>query len=200
MRLTTLRATLAVLALLTLISGGWALAQIFGVGPYAGGTLTIVYRLTDRENDPSPGTLTLKVTPEGNKFRVTETFDLLAERDQLSVLVFSHGFAHVPKGLLDMTPISALDTRPVEPNREILLPEGAKLVTRGEVTIAGVKAVEGTYTHPKFEDQRAIIAISDLESRKILPYPPLLRIEKKEGDKWIVTALTELLSVNQTRP
>ncbi len=198
MRLATLRTALVVLTLLT--SGGWALAQIFGVGPYAGGTLTIVYRLTDKENDPSPGTLTLRVVPEGNKFRVMETFELLAERDQLSILVFSHGFAHVPKGLLDMTPISALDTREVQPNREILLPEGAKLVTRGEVTIAGVKAVEGTYTHPKFEDQRAIIAISDLESRKILPYPPLLRIEKKEGDKWTLTALTELLSVTQTKP
>jgi hypothetical protein len=195
-----LRNTLAVLMLLALISGGWALAQIFGIGPYAGGTLNIVYRLTDRENDPSPGTLTLKVVPEGNKFRVTETFELLAERDQLSVLVFSHGFAHVPKGLIDVTPLSALDTREVLPNREILLPEGAKIVTRSEVTIGGVKAVEGTYTHPKFEDQRAIIAISDLESRKILPYPPLLRIEKREGDKWIVTAMTELLSVSQTRP
>lgn len=198
MKFYRLRALLVVLALLTFISGGWALAQIFGVGPYTGGTMTIVYRLTDKENDPSPGTLTLKVVPEGGKFKVTETFELLAERDQLSVLVFSHGFAHVPKGLLDMTPISALDTRAVEPNKEILLPEGAKLVTRGEVTIAGVKAVEGTYTHPKFEDQRAIVAISDLESRKILPYPPLLRIEKKEGDKWIVTALTELLSVSRT--
>ncbi|MCI2429942.1 hypothetical protein LM602_01350 [Candidatus Acetothermia bacterium] len=195
-----LRNTLAVLMLLTLISGGWALAQILGIGPYAGGTLTVVYRMTDKENDPSPGTMTLKIVPEGGKFKVTETFEVLAERDQLTVLVFSHGFAHVPKGALDVTPISALDTREVLPNREILLPEGAKLVTRGEVTIGGVKAVEGTYTHPKFEDQRAIIAISDLESRKILPYPPLLRIEKREGDRWIVTALTELLSVSQTRP
>jgi hypothetical protein len=62
-----------------------------------------------------------------------------------------------------------------------LLPEGAKLVTSEEVVIGGVKAVKGIYTHPKFEDQRAIVAISDLESRKILPYPPLLRIEKKRG-------------------
>lgn len=192
-----LHAAFAVLTLFMLIGGGWALAQIFGIGPYSGGTLTAVYRLTNMENDPSPATLTLKIVPEGSKFRVTETFELSAERDQLQVMVFSHGFAHVPRGYLDMTPISALDTREVLPNREILLPDGAKLVTRGEIVISGIKAVEGTYTHPKFEDQRAIIAISDLESRKILPYPPLLRIEKKEGDKWMLIALTELVSVER---
>lgn len=192
-----LHAALAVLMVLAVLGGSWALAQVFGIGPYSGGTLTVTYRLTNMENDPSPATLTLKVTPEGSKFRVTETFELLAERDQLQVLVFSHGFAHVPKGYLDMTPISALDTRVVEPNKEIILPEGAKLITSEEVVIGGVKAVKGVYTHPKFEDQRAIIAISDLESRKILPYPPLLRIEKREGDKWTLVALTELVSVER---
>lgn len=192
-----LHVTSVAVMLLTLIGGGWALAQIFGIGPYTGGTLTAIYRLTNMENDPSPATLTLKIVSEGSKFRVTETFELLAERDQLQVMVFSHGFAHVPKGYLDMTPISALDTREVQPNKEILLPEGAKLVTSEEVVIGGVKAVKGVYTHPKFEDQRAIIAISDLESRKILPYPPLLRIEKKDGDKWALVALTELVSVER---
>jgi hypothetical protein len=192
-----LHATFAGLTLLMLIGGGWALAQVFGIGPYSGGTLTAVYRLTNMENDPSPATLTLKIVPEGSKFKVTETFELLADSAQLQVLVFSHGFAHVPKGYLDMTPISALDTREVAPNKEILLPEGAKLVTSEEVVIGGVKAVKGIYTHPKFEDQRAIVAISDLESRKILPYPPLLRIEKKEGDKWTLVALTELVSVER---
>ncbi|MCS7197909.1 MAG: hypothetical protein NZ930_04425 [Candidatus Bipolaricaulota bacterium] len=193
------RLHIALIALLfvALVGGSLVLAQIFGIGPYTGGSLTIIYRLTNMENDPSPGMLTLKIVPEGSKFRVTETFELLAERDQLQVMVFSHGFAHVPKGYLDMTPLSALDSREVQPNREILLPEGAKLVTSEEVIIAGVKAVKGVYTHPKFEDQRAIIAISDLESRKILPYPPLLRIEKKEGDKWALVALTELISVER---
>jgi hypothetical protein len=192
-----LHATFAGLTLLMLIGGGWALAQVFGIGPYSGGTLTVIYRLTNMENDLSPATLTLKIVPEGSKFKVTETFELLADSAQLQVLVFSHGFAHVPKGYLDMTPISALDNREVQPNREILLPEGAKLVTSEEVVIGGVKAVKGIYTHPKFEDQRAIVAISDLESRKILPYPPLLRIEKKEGDKWTLVALTELVSVER---
>jgi hypothetical protein len=193
-----LHATFAGLTLLMLIGGGWALAQVFGIGPYSGGTLTAVYRLTNMENDPSPATLTLKIVPEGSKFKVTETFELLADSAQLQVLVFSHGFAHVPKGYLDMTPISALETiGRSQPNREILLPEGAKLVTSEEVVIGGVKAVKGIYTHPKFEDQRAIVAISDLESRKILPYPPLLRIEKKEGDKWTLVALTELVSVER---
>lgn len=198
-KMQTIRVAVTVLALLVLVSSGWALAQIFGIGPYTGGTLTVVYRLTNMEPDPSPGTLTLKIVPEGTRFRVSETFELLADAGQLQVLVFSHGFVHVPKGYLDMTPLSALDTREVLPNREILLPEGAKLVTRGEVVIGGVKAVEGTYTHPKFEDQRAIVAISDVESRKILPYPPLLRIERQEGGKWALIALTELVSVKQER-
>lgn len=74
-----LHVALAALILLMLVGGGWALAQIFGIGPYTGGTLTVVYRLTNMENDPSPATLTLKIVPEGSKFRITEAFELLAE-------------------------------------------------------------------------------------------------------------------------
>ncbi len=187
-----------VMALVLLTGGAWAIAQIIGIGPYTGGNLTVVYRLTNMENDPSPGTLTLKIVPEGSKFRVSENFELLAEKDQIQVLAFSHGFVHTPKGYLDMTPITALDTKEIAPNKEILLPDGAKLVTQEEVTIGGVKAVKGTYTHPKFEDQRALLAISDVESRKILPYPPLLRIERQEGGKWALIALTELVSASKT--
>lgn len=200
LKVQAVRATTIMLALLILAGGGWTLGQIFGIDPYGGGTLNIVYRLTKQENDPNPGTLTLNIAPEGSKYKVTESFEMLAPADQLQILVFSHGFAHVPKGFLDMTPIAALDTKPVEPNKEIFLPDGAKLVTQEEVTIGGVKAVKGVYTHPKFEDQRAIIAISDLESRKILPYPPLLRVEKQEQGNWNLVAQTELLSLSQSNP
>lgn len=186
------------MALLVIAGGGWAVGQIFGLAPYGSGTLEVTYLLTNQENDPNPGTLTLKIEPNGDKFKVTENFEMLAAANELQVLVFSHGFAHVPPGYLDITPISALDTKPVEPNKEIFLPDGAKLVTQEEVTIGGVKAVKGIYTHPKFDDQRAIIAIGDLDSRKILPYPPLLRIEKQVNGQWILVALTELLSVSQS--
>lgn len=195
----TFRVVSVVVMLLMLAGGGWTLGQIFGVGTFTGGALAVKYRLTNSENDPSPGTLTLNIAPAaGGKFQVTETFEMLTTADQMQVLVFSHGFAHIPKGYLDMTPIQALDTRPVEAGKEILLPDGAKLVTQEEVTIAGVRAVKGLYTHPKYEDQRAIIAIADLETRKILPYPPFLRIERNEGSTWSLIALTELLSMERT--
>ncbi|MFN4219168.1 MAG: hypothetical protein ACK4HB_07830 [Candidatus Bipolaricaulia bacterium] len=51
-----LHVALAALMLLILIGGSWALAQVFGIGPYGGGTLTAIYRLTNTENDPSPAT------------------------------------------------------------------------------------------------------------------------------------------------
>ena len=191
-----LRTILSILAILTVAGSSWGLAQIFGIGPFSGGTLTVVYRLTDVDNDPNPGVLTLKVSPENGKFKVTETYEKLAEQDEIQVFVFSHGFTHARKGYLDLTPISALDTREVLPDKEILLPEGAKLVTTEEVIIGGVKAVQGIYTHPNYEDQRAIIAIGDVESRKILTYPPLLRIEKQEGEIWTLVALTQLESVS----
>ena len=198
-KLRTLRVVPIVLLLLVLAGGGWALGQIFGIGTFTGGTLSIKYQLTKSENDPSPGTLTMNIAPaQGGKFQVTETFEMVTTADQMQVLVFSHGFAHIPKGYLDMTPIQALDMRPVEAGKEILLPDGAKLVTQEEVTIAGITAVKGIYTHPKYEDQRAIIAISDLETRKIMPYPPFLRIERNEGSAWNLIALTELLSIERT--
>lgn len=190
------RTVLTMLVILTVAGSSWGLAQIFGIGPFNGGTLTVVYHLTEVDNDPDPGVLTLKVSPENGKFKVTETYEKIAAQDQLQVMVFSHGFSHAPKGYLDLTPISALDTREILPNKEILLPEGAKLVTTEEVVIGGVKAVQGIYTHPSYEDQRAIIAISDVESRKTLPYPPLLRIEKLEGQNWTLVALTQLESVS----
>lgn len=191
-----LRTILSILAIFTVAGSSWGLAQIFGVGPFSGGALTVVYHLTEIDNDPDPGVLTLKVSPENGKFKVIETYEKLAAEDEIQVFVFSHGFSHAPKGYLDLTPISALDTREVLPDKEILLPDGAKLVTAEEVIIGGVKAVQGIYTHPSYEDQRAIVAISDVESRKILPYPPLLRIEKQEGENWTLVALTQLQSVS----
>ncbi len=185
------------LAVILILAGSLGLAQIFGIAPYSGGTLTVIYNLTDQENDPNPGVLTLKVSPENGKFKVSESYVVMAESSEIQVFVFSHGFTHAPKGYIDLTPISALDTREVLPDKEILLPDGAKLVTSGEVVVGGVKAIQGIYTHPNFEDQRAVIAISDLESRKILPYPPRLRIEKQDGDNWNLIALTELESVSQ---
>jgi len=181
-----------------LVGGGLALAQIFGLGPYPGGQLKTVYRLTG-EDDANPGTYSLEIIPEGDKFRVRTVIESLEKRDDIEVGFFGFGFGFRPGDRIDLTPLSALDEREVEPNKSYVLPGGARLQTQDKTKIAGVEAVMGIYTHPDFPDQRAIIAISDRESRKLLVFPPLLQVEKQEKGQFKLLAKIELLEFSHKR-
>jgi len=181
-----------------LVGGGLALAQIFGLGPYPGGQLKTVYRLTG-EDDANPGTYSLEIIPEGDKFRVRTVIESLEKKDDIEVGFFGFGFGFRPGDRIDLTPLSALDEREVEPNKSYVLPGGARLQTQDKTKIAGVEAVMGIYTHPDFPDQRAIIAISDRESRKLLVFPPLLQVEKQEKGQFKLLAKIELLEFSHKR-
>ncbi len=180
-------------AALVLFGGSLVLAQIFGLGPYQGGTLKTVYRFTS-EGDRNPGTMTLEILPEGERFRVKVLYDSLEKPEDIEELSrLFVGFGHRKKNDIDLIPLLALDEREVEPNKDLVLPGGARLQTQEKTKIAGVDAVMGIYTHKDFPDQRVIIAISDVATRKLLFYPPLLQLEKQKSGQFQVQDKIELL-------
>lgn len=73
---------------------------------------------------------------------------------------------------------------PPVPDRTYVLPGGLSLVTEDYVTIAGVQAVRGILTSPTNPDERVVLALSPDPA---VPYPVLIRQERKEGDRWVTT-------------
>lgn len=190
---------LIVATTVVIVGGGLTLAQVFGLGPYPGGSLKTVYRFTT-EGDPHPGTFTLEILPEGDRFRIRTVYESLEKPEDIEKLAWLFaGFGYREKGEIDLTPLLVLDEREVEPNKDLVLPGGARLQTQERTKIAGVDVVMGIYTHKDYPDQRAIIAISDLATRKLLIYPPLLQLEKLEKGEFKVRDKIELLEFSHKR-
>lgn len=173
------------LALALLLGGALALAQLFGMGKYPGGHLKTVYRITS-EASPNPAYFTLEITPQpdGN-YKVVSITEAVESQDQIELGLFSLfflGYSLRPESdKIDLTPLQALNEREVEPHKTYVLEGGARLITQDEAQIAGVRVIMGTYIHPEYPDQRAVVALPDVETRKLLPLPPLLRVEQVAG-------------------
>jgi len=192
-------------AISVLLIGGWAMAQLFGIRDYPGGQLKIVYRITTIAQ-ATPATATVEITPEsGENFRVRSLSEAIQPRDRINVGLFGImrlGFGFRPEsGRIDLTPINALADKELEVGKTYLLPDGAKFEAQEKLKIAGVDAIKGLYTHPDFPNQRIILAISDLSTRKLLPLPPLLQVEeKKEGAAdFQMISKTELIEFSYKR-
>lgn len=185
------------LSLALLIGGAIVLAQLFGIGEYPGGHLKTVYQILSEES-PNPATFSLEITPrpDGN-YKITSITEAIEPKDRVELGLFSLfflGFSLRPEGEnLDLTPLMALGEREVEPNKSYVLEGGARLITQDRSQIAGIAVVIGVYTHPSYPDQRALIALPDVATRRLLPFPPLLQVERKEGDQFKVIAKVELL-------
>lgn len=185
------------LGLVLLIGGALALAQLFGMGEYPGGHLKTVYEISTEES-PNPATFSLEITPlpDGN-YRITSITEAVESRDRIEFGLFSLFFLgyslrpHSDK--LDLTPLTALGEREIEPHKTYVLEGGARLTTQGQAQIAGIDVIIGTYTHPDYPDQRALIALSDVPTRKLLPFPPLLQVEQQEGGGYKVVDKVELI-------
>jgi hypothetical protein len=82
-----------------------------------------------------------------------------------------------------------LDEKKVElkPNERYLLPDGAVLQTQNQDQIAGVTVIRGIYTHPNYPGQRVLLALANLETSKLLLFPPFLERQK---DGKMVTRVT----------
>lgn len=184
------------LGLILAIGGAIVLAQLFGMGEYPGGHLRTVYQIFSEES-PNPATFSLEIEPlpDGN-YKITSTTEAIEPLEQVELGLFSLfflGFSLRPESAqLDLTPLMALGEREIEPNKSYLLEGGARLVTQERAQIAGLEVIMGVYTHPSYADQRALIALPNVATRKILPFPPLLQVERQEGGEYKTTAKVEL--------
>ena len=176
---------------------GLALAQIFGLTNYPGGQVKAVYSTT-QEGVSNPGSFTFEIVPEGEDFRVTSTSESTQTLEDLSsgafgTFLFGLGFRRNPDQI-DLSPLFALDEREVQPKKKLLLPGGANLETQAAAEMAGLPVVRGIYTHPDFPDQRVLLAFSDGATRKLLPFPPLLQLQKRQGAEFVTTTSIELVA------
>lgn len=179
---------IALAALGVLAVGGWALAQlIFGMGEYPGGTLKVVYKFERAEFGPS--IYTMEVKPNGDRFDVTETVESKGRKaDEIGSGFGPSGAAGAARArfeprredIIDMSPLSVLDEKKVElkPNERYLLPDGAVLQTGNPGQIAGINVINAVYTHPNYPGQRILLALTDLQTSKLLLFPPFLERQK----------------------
>lgn len=167
----------------------WGFLFGFGQYPDPGGTLHTVF-----EMQPGPGapirTYTTDIVPEGDQFLMTETIDAptLQLSEITSGLGGGKGVAAVAGGRyeyketaqIDMSPLGALQEHGVvvEANQTYYLPDGANYVTGDVEAIAGIEVIKGTFTHPEYPTQQAVIGTAlDVEISKLLQFPVYIRIE-----------------------
>ena len=81
---------------------------------------------------------------------------------------------------IDMSPLGALQEHQVmvEANRTYYLPDGASYITGDVEVIAGIEVIKGTFTHPDYPTQQAVIGTAlDVVISKLLQFPVYIRIE-----------------------
>lgn len=189
--------------------GGWAMAQrFFGMGDYPGGTLKVVYELDDGDPDTSPTLFIMEVTPDqdGKGYDIKEGIETQDRPTDEVNLGFGAGGAAGSAGArfeeegaenIDMSPLSILDDREVKlnPEDQYLLPDGAMIKTGKRDKIAGIEVIRAVYTHPNYSAQKVEVALADIETSKLLPFPPLM-ITYYKGE---VDSRVELVEFNHTK-
>lgn len=186
----------------------WGFLFGFGQYPDPGGTLHTVFEIQRTPGSPIR-TYTTDITPEDAQYLMIETIDApeLGLEQIESGLGGARGVAAVAGGRynygqseeIDLSPLGALQEHGVvvEPNQTYYLPDGASLVTEAIELVAGVEVIKGTYAHPAFPSQLAVIGTalnSDISA--LLQYPVYIRIEM-DG---VVQSLTQLIEFSYRQP
>ena len=176
--------------LIVLLAGSVAFAGIFGMSDYPGGTLKAVFRIDDPSSDAPPRRYEMKIEPSENGYDVTEEVSSPDRpSDEVTTAFGASGGAGAAGSQyeeddapnIDLSPLSALDDKDVDvkPNQNYLLPDGARLVTQGTQTIAGVEVVMGIFLHSNYPNQRVKMAFADRDTRDLLLFPAYLEREEK---------------------
>jgi len=183
--------TVGLIVLLTLVvvdTGG--VAGIFGMGEYPGGTLSAVFVISEPDSNAPERRYEMNVTSKDDTYTVTEKVTSPGRvREDVSTAFGASGgagaagsqFEEGDTPNIDLSPLATLDDRNVDikPNENYILPSGARLVTDGERTIAGVEVVMGTFVHSNYPNQRVNMAFAGRETRDLLLFPALF--EREEG-------------------
>ncbi|MGY4707860.1 hypothetical protein ACVNPS_08965 [Candidatus Bipolaricaulota sp. J31] len=173
-----------VTAAIFILVGCMGLAQWGGLSAYPGGYLLMTYRIATPDGTY---TYTLELTPKEDGLYTVRTEvagDASLEELKEIGLFFtwqpSVWFAQawwLPHYLM----IRSMGG-PLEPGRTYVLLGGISFVTEDYVTVAGVKAVQGVLSSPNAPGERVVLAIAPDPA---VPYPVLIRQERKEGDNWV---------------
>ena len=161
--------------------------ELFGFGEYPGGTLHTVFEIQRGANSASRN-YTTDITIDGNQYHMTEIIDALLDLMNIETGLGRRGAAAVAGGRFAYKQTPAIDLSPlgvlaeygitIEPNQTYYLPDGASLVTGDIELIAGVEAIKGTFTHPQYPTQRALIgAPVDSTISALLQYPIYFQLE-----------------------
>ncbi len=163
---------------------------IFGMGEYPGGALKAVFRISEPNSEAPARNYTMKVEPDGEGYDIMENVTSPGrKREDVSTAFGASGGAGAAGSRyeeddspnIDLSPLSTLDDRNVkiEPDENYILPDGARLVTRGKKTIAGIEVVMGTFVHSNYPNQRVNMAFADRKTRDLLLFPALFEREEK---------------------
>jgi len=172
-------------------AGAPQVKYLFGLGPYPGGTLKAVFE-QQRAGEDIVHTYTEAITPNGDKYDVTETWTNPGQSaDNIHTGPRRAGAAGAvgarydeeQKANIDLSPLQALDERNVElsPGQTYYLPDGARLVTQDWDEIAGVRVLRAIFLHPSYPNQRVQLAFTDPDTAALLPFP-ILMIKEVDGE------------------
>ena len=186
----------------------WGFLFGFGQYPDPGGTLHTVFEIQQGPGAPMR-TYTTDITPAGDQFLMTEIIDAptLGLGEITSGLGGGRGVAAVAGGRyeyketaqIDMSPLGALGEHGVvvEANQTYYLPDGASLVTGAIELISGVEVIKGTFTHPEYPTQQAVIGTAlDADITNLLQFPVYILIEI-DG---VTQSLTRLIEFSYQQP
>lgn len=164
--------------------------DLFGGSPYEGGYLKYSYRVSREGVDGYSMTTTEIVPQEDGLYRIENSSTDVVPLGAVNIAFFGIplrglGF-RIPTssgGTVDLSPLSAVEDEILEPNSEVILPDGGYLVVGAAGTIAGLEVVYATYTHADFTNVRIGLAMPvDLVIRNLLPLFPLLELEYESDD------------------
>ena len=140
--------------------------DLFGGSPYEGGHLKYSYRVS-REGVEGYSITTTEIVPQDDgMFRIESSSTDVVPMSGVNIAFFGIplrglGF-RVPTtsgGTVDLSPLSAVEDEVLEPNREIVLPDGGFLSVGDAGTIAGLEVVYATYTHADFTNVQVLSLI-----------------------------------------
>jgi hypothetical protein len=164
--------------------------DLFGDSPYTGGYLKYSYRVS-REGVEGYSITTTEIIPqEDGMYQIDNSSTDVVPLDAVNIGFFGIplrglGF-RIPTssgGTVDLSPLSAIEEETLEPNSEIVLPDGGYLVVGDAGTVGGLEVVFATYTHADFTNVQINLAMPvDLTIRNLLPLFPLLELEYQSTD------------------
>ena len=186
---------LSVLAAAAFIAAGTWAQGLLPELPYPGGYTFLRYEVRE-PGEPALGWILEVVPKEEGAYEVRMTIvSEVSDTEGFSLLgsFMGAGMWEGEADVLPLTPIFSLWDKEVEVGKNYLLRERARFITEREDEILGIPVVVGTYIHPAFPQQRAVVYLPRLSHRALLFFPPYIRVEEKADGEYQLMQEIELV-------